>query len=235
MKYKPFLSEQKAFTTLNPIPDELPQHPYFMAVVGPSRSGKSVLTRTILKEVYYKAFDYIFLFSQSLDVNSDFEEFEDIIGYNTFDETEIIEILNDQKEIVKHAKKEKQMKHVPAVLIILDDVADNTSFCNSKVLRMLSYRGRHLSISVMVLSQKASSIPRGCRLNLSHEIMFKPVCGNEYDFVVKEAVPRQKRKQFFEQTEKIFDEPYSFIYFDNLCKSNKERIRIGFEKVMEFK
>lgn len=231
---KPFLSTQKSFTTLKPIPSTYPQAPFFMAIIGPSRSGKSVLTRTLLKEIYYNSFDYIFLFSQSLDVNSDFDEFEDIVGYNTFDENEIIEILNDQKDIVKMAKRENEMHNVPSVLIILDDVADNDKFCRSKVLRLLSYRGRHLNISVMVLSQKASSIPRGCRLNVSHEIVFKPINGSEYDFITSEAVPRAKRKRFFEKCEEIFSEPHTFIYFDNLCKSNKERIKIGFHEPMEF-
>lgn len=234
MRYKPFLSTQEGFTTLHPIPEDLPQHPFFMAIIGPSRSGKSCLARTLLKEVYYKVFDYIFLFSQSLDLNNDFEEFEKIVGYNSFDENEILDILNDQKTIVKQGKRDKSMKDVPGILLIFDDVADNQKFCNSKVLRMLAYRSRHQSVSCLVLSQKSSSIPRGCRLNLSHEIIFKPVSGDEMDFIVREAVPRQRRKQFFEKAEKIFEEPYTFIYFDNLCKSGKNRIKLGFDKVLQF-
>lgn len=234
MTLKPFLSTQKSFETLKPIPQEYPQAPFFLAIIGPSRSGKSVLTRSLLKEVYYEAFDYIFLFSQSLDVNSDFDEFETIVGTNSFDEGEIREILNDQKDIVKQCKKDKEIYKVPSILIILDDVADNDKFCKSKVLRLLSYRGRHLNISVMVLSQKASSIPRGCRLNVSHEIVFKPVNGDEFDFICKEAVPRLKRKRFFETCEDVFSKPYSFIYFDNLCKSNDERIKVGFYDTMKF-
>jgi len=232
MTLKPFLSKQEGFTTLKPIPPEYPQHPFYCCIIGPSRSGKSVLARSLLKEVYEPAFDYIFLFSQSLDVNNDFEEFPDIIGHNSFDQNEILEILTDQKEIVKAGKKDKSMKDIPAVLILLDDIADCSAFCNSKVLRMLAYRGRHLSISVMILSQKKSSIPRGCRLNCTHEMIYRCSNGSELDYVLNESVPRAKRKKFFEIMEDVYADPFSFIYFDHLCKDSKKRIKKGFHEVI---
>lgn len=233
MVLKPFLSTQKGFRTLQPIDKKYPQPPFMFGLVGPSRSGKSVLCRSLLKEVYAKAFDYIFLFSQSYDVNSDYDEFEKIQGTNSFDQEEIREIMNDQREIVKQAKRDNEMNVVPSVLIILDDVIDDPKFCRSSCLSTLAIRGRHTNISVMILAQKLSGIPRTVRLNMSHMCVFRSLSGNEVEFILNETTPRYLRKKMFEKQREIYAEPYTFLYFNNIATYQKDRIKIGFETPLD--
>jgi hypothetical protein len=213
-----------------PVHPDLPKPPFSMAVIGPSRSGKSNLIRNMFlrDDMMGKTFDpdNIFIFCQSIELNDDFKDFETNYKFDHWDEHMVNRIYKDAKDIIKRYGKAR----LPHILIIADDCFDDPNFTHSKILPLLFMRGRHLNISLVLSGQKFSSIPRGARLNITDLICFRPYSENEFDFILNESVARMNKRKAIQIMKEIYLEPYSFIYFDFLNKDSTRRVRVGFDK-----
>lgn len=208
---------------------DLPQPPFSMSIIGPSRSGKSNLIKNLLlrKELLAKVWKpkNIFIFCQSIHLNDDYELFdEEVHKYDKWDEDVVQAIYDESSNIIKTFGK----KRLPPILIICDDCFDDAKFTRSKALQTLFFRGRHLNISLIMSGQKYSSLPRGCRLNTTDLICFRPYNENELDFIIDETCSKRKKREREEKLNEIYKIPYSFIYYDFLNKEPSRRIRIGF-------
>ena len=215
---------------------DLAEPPFFMAFIGPSRSGKSNCVRNLLlrPDLYKNVFEYIFIFCPSIDLNGDFDELNtttktEVKKINHFNENMISEIMKQQKDIIKQHGKNK----APHVLLLLDDVFDDDKFTRSRVLKTLACRGRHMLISVIVSGQKLSLMGTACRNNLTHMVMFRPGNYSELDFWVEENVEKRKRKEFSEKFKKIWAEKYKFIFVDYLNPDLTKRFRKGFSEPID--
>ena len=242
------LSNNKNKKKRKPIHSDLPQIPLSLAVVGPSRCGKSNLVRNILMNPnYYKnMFDYIFIFCQSIEFNGDYDDiksksYEELENYNPnskkkhklvvnkydhFDQEIIAQILEEQANIIRQYGQ----KRSPEILMLYDDVIDDPSFLNSNLLKSISTRGRHMNISVIISSQKLSLINTTIRANLTSIILFCPATMSEVDFFIEANVSKSQRKQFMECCKKVWETPYQFIMIDYLNRNLERRFRHGFSK-----
>jgi hypothetical protein len=216
---------------LNP---NLPKPPFSVAFVGPSRSGKSncirnhLLRKDMLKNVFGK--NRIFIFCPSLDLNSDFDDIDTKYKFNSFAEAKVNEIVSKQEDIVKRYGQD----YAYDLLLVFDDVFDDPHFMRSRILPKLCMRGRHSKISVIFSGQRLKAIPRACRLNLTHLVMFRPTNLSEMDQLAEEYVNKDLRKHAVEKFKEVFREPYACIVFDNLSKDFDKRIRVNFHEPIVF-
>lgn len=221
-----------------------PKHPFVVSISASRGSGKSTLIRDLLKNVYYKTFDYIVILSPSLDVNHDYTDINnDYVKHPVKKEKEYIiklsdvsrfkeaiqEILTSQRDIIK----EKGKKNTPKVLIIADDVIDS-GILRDKFLDTVSHRGRHLEVSLFISTQKITSLSPIIRNNSDFFIVFKSNNYQELERFLIEFIPRKYKHSFEEELLKVFQIPYVFICINNQTKTLKDRIMIGFHTTLNF-
>jgi hypothetical protein len=212
---------------------DLPSPPFTMAFVGPSRSGKSNVIRNLLlrKNYYYNKFDYVFIFSPSIEFNGDFDEIKSnkkqkIVKFDAFDEGKISEIMNKQADVIR----QHGQKNAGHILVLLDDVFDDPAFTNSSLLKTLTMRGRHLLISLMMSGQKLTLMGRPVRNNLTHLVFFRPGNFKEMDFFIDENIPKSRKKDFEKAFKEVWAKKYNFVFIDYLNPDLSKRYREGFSK-----
>lgn len=209
--------------------NDLPKPPFCMALFAPSRGGKSTLIQHLFtkKHLLKKTFrdQDMFIFCPSLEFNDDFKDFETPNKFGDFDTSLMGEIVNEQKLVIDTYGK----KRAPHILMIFDDCFDDPRFQNNPLLKMLAFRGRHMKLSIIVSGQKASSCPRGVRLNLTHLCWFQPSNMSELDFIAEEFTEKKRRQEVIGKFKEVWrDSPYQFMFFDLLNKDPTRKIRIGF-------
>lgn len=231
--------------------------PPFVITISASRgSGKSTLIRRMLDENLQKQFHYIVFVSPTLDLNDDYKSIDK--GYclklpkppkppsgvplggrpppeqivrisNTVDfDRAIKEIMATQTDIVKEHGKKK----TPQVLIIADDVIDSKILRFGGNLDKIAERGRHMNISLIISTQRITSVSRSIRLNSDFFIVFRPWNYTEVERWLSEFIPRKKRAMFEEWLNSVFTEPYMFLVVNNRTKSIDERFYVGFDTLV---
>lgn len=157
-------------------PNDLPEN-FFMLIASKRRSGKTHLTRHILKPIK-KRFVKAYLFSETAHLQSPdpYDYIPEENRFTSFDEEAINGILKSQNLIKQQNKKLKKSLQVPhPVLIILDDVIADNAVRKSLSLKSLATQGRHSDVSVICLSQTISArsgFPAVIRQNVDIFICF---------------------------------------------------------------
>jgi hypothetical protein len=211
------------------INDTIPRHPFRMLNSGASGSGKSMLVLNLLKRRNFMEgfFDEIFLFSPTargdqiqilLDLDSD--HICDDLTDSGIEQLDYI--FNKQNELIETNGYLK----APKVLIIFDDVISSPRFMNSNVFKRCFIQGRHISLSVIVNTQKYHAIPRTMRLNCT-DICFFPSSQSEVARIAEEYTPPSKTvKQFTSLIDYATSEPYNFLYINTRAR-RKYRKNLG--------
>jgi hypothetical protein len=185
--------------------------PFSMIVVSKRNSGKSYLTKHLLKTfmIDNKLFDYIVLFSSTAHLSKDFDCLPKKSIQEEFSTAKVNKILDFQK-VSKESKNPKQC------LIILDDTIGakiDPSFKTN--LDILFSRGRHYNISIIFISQYIKNyISTTIRNNIDY-LLFSinnyNVIKIIYDLVVYEGNIKEFIKFVGEKTKN-----YTFIIYNNL-------------------
>lgn len=173
-------------------------------------SGKSVLIKDIM---YYKRHLAGIAFSGSESGNNFFGSFMPAVFiYDEFDQDALQRLVDRQKKLKKEDKADP-------VFVILDDCAFDTKFMNSRLLRFLSFNGRHYNIMLILSSQWALTLPPSMRGNV------------DYVFILRDNLYRERLyKSFFtfisslDTFNKIMDvctDDYGCLVLDN-SGSNSE-------------
>ncbi len=217
---------------------DLPQLPFFMAIIGPSRSGKTNTIRNLFlrKDLYYKKFEYIFIFCPTFDLSGDFDEMVDneftkVRKVKNFDEAMISEIVRQQEILIKSVGKRRS----PDILILLDDCFDDEKFSRSNILKRLAFRGRHAKISTILSGQKLSAMSTSCRNNLTNMLFFKPGNMSELQFFVDENCEKDKKKETAREFKEVWKKIYKFIVIDYITQDVNRRFREGFSNPLDIK
>jgi len=174
-------------------PDEiLPEH-FFCIFYGIRRSGKTVMLRYLLSELGDRLDNHkAYLFSSTAEISPEQYDFlPDKAKFPNISELEfdLGEIVGKQKAAIKLFHEEKEPEPDP-ILIILDDCVSENIVRHSPSLNTLAVSGRHIKISVVILSQVVSgsgSVP--------------PIIRTQADTVFVVANPRSEveRKLLAEQ------------------------------------
>ena len=132
-----------------------------IAWIGKRHSGKSQLLRYMLIQSKH-LFSKIFVICPTESVNrfySDLIPKENI--FDTYTE-EWVESLIKKMSDINAGKSSKEKKHI---LLILDDCCSDNNFHQSKSLKKIFTRGRHIGIGLMITAQYPYHMPLICRTN----------------------------------------------------------------------
>jgi hypothetical protein len=207
--------------------------PMRLLIVGKSGDGKSgFLGNLLLRDEFYKKDflgDNIFIFSGSVNGDKklntmitelDIPETNVFSGYSEEELDAVYEHLQEQfNENVDEKITDKTQLNS---LIIMDDLAYNNSFKDSgknDMVRKVYMNGRKYNISIIILSQKYTSVSTSVRENITGLILGKS-SNKQLDVVATDhnyLRGKNSTKTFIDMVHKTTDTPYSkfIINFSN--------------------
>ena len=206
----------------------LPRFPFSLMLSGRSGSGKTNCLINLLtnKHMYAGYFHYIIVFSPTAGPYDDsYAELklppENFIG--DFDKTFLDNLIESRKTLIKDKGIEWVAKN-SRVLIILDDVIADRAFLESpEALKMFALL-RHYLVSVAVMMQSYTKLPRALRLNCNGVIVF-PCLASERKILIDEVAPSNVTKKVFGKVLDYCTEgQYDFLFINNHAAPDK-RIR----------
>jgi hypothetical protein len=127
-------------------------------------SGKSQLLRYLVT-CSKNRFSKIFVICPTESVNHFYSDL--VPASNIFPQykEEWVESLISKMTEINSGKNDKEAKHI---LLILDDCCSDSNFHQSKTLKKLATRGRHIKIAVMITCQYIYQIPPVIRNNCDY-------------------------------------------------------------------
>jgi len=224
--------------------DHVAKLPLRQIFSSPSHSGKTTILSSYITDIYRGCFERIYIFSPSIELDSTWIPAKEYISknikkskdepeffYDEWNSEALAEILETQKKIIEHQKKDKDTKRLFSICVIIDDFADNCQICRSnKSLMELFVRGRHSQISVIVSSQKYALLSPTLRCNQSQLIVFKIRNAQDLEMIIGELSALIDKKTMMEIYKKATDEQYSFLYVDLTAKDLNNMFMVKFEK-----
>lgn len=169
------LREVKSNDKCNTIKEWMPGYkgkPFLMCVLGPVRSGKSVLINNLIYNEnfgYCDMFEKVIIFSPTVEIDDSMRfinQDEDIIKFTGEDLENMDDILKSIIEEQKDTDKDDR-EHI---LIIIDDLIEKLK---SKTLSNLCSRYRHYKISLILTSQYYKSFSPIIRSNAGYWVLYK--------------------------------------------------------------
>ena len=127
--------------------------------------------------------------------------------------------------------KDRKMKKIYNIAIIIDDFLDNQKFLRrTPDLDMLFLRGRHYYISTFISIQKYKGVSQVIRLNINDMYLFKLRNYADLEAFLEEFAALADKKT----VEKIYrmatDEPYGFLYVKLGSKSINDMFYASLKK-----
>ena len=208
--------------------DVVPKLPFKSIICAPSNSGKTVLITNLIEHVYKDCFERVYIISPSISVDDSWRstkkyldnsitvgENEPSLYQETFNEATVNSIMDTQKKLTDHIKKNKDSNRLYSILIVLDDVADDTSQRNSKALKSLFVNGRHRHINIILSSQKGSLLNPVARVHADSIYVFKLRNYQDLEMLLIEfSALVNDKKEMLEIYRKATEKPYSFLYIN---------------------
>jgi hypothetical protein len=197
------------------IPDPLLQPPFTLAMVAPTKSGKSTIIANMLKNCLMgysdNVFSEIYYISPTIAFDKTLKSiFDDEEIIKITDEDDLIHLDSILSELIK-SQKEKDEDERENILIILDDCLDYLK--KSKKLDSLPSYSRHFKISIILTCQVYNLIGVKFRKNVSGLIIGRIF--NQKDIMNIEEEIGCNFLDFKDNYEKATNDPFSFLFVDN--------------------
>lgn len=226
IKVPPKPPSSKNLKGMEPIHPNLPQIPFYVGIIGPRHSGKSVLLFNLLgqdKGMYGHAFkkNNIIFFSPTKDKDDTLKslKLKWVYGPPT-DPALIVNYLQDQQKAHLDADNET------GILLAFDDITQIRSAWGP--LETLSYSGRHDHIHVIYVAHKMSSILRGVRTQTQQWLIYKPHEESERQWIMEMFARKRTWKVWEVALTRTWKIDYNFVYIDFECKEMDRIYRSGF-------
>jgi ABC-type cobalamin/Fe3+-siderophores transport system ATPase subunit len=202
----------------------VPQLPMRSVILGPSGSGKTILLQNMILDIYKNCFSRIYIFSPSIDVDATWspvkkyieEEMkvqhtqEEPIYFDHYDPESLHKIIDVQHKVIDYMKN-KNIKKLYSILVVVDDFADDPSFSrHSKILHALYTRGRHNSISTITATQKFAAIAPIIRVNATELYIYRLRNYKDLETFIDEVSAVADKKTLMQIYSLATSEPYSF-------------------------
>ena len=108
--------------------------------------------------------------------------------------------------------KAKDVKVLPGILIVLDDIADNPEIARREVLlHQLFFRGRHQKISTIISTQEYRALAPQIRSQALSFFVFRLRSQQELDALLDEVSALGGRKTVESFYREATKKPYSFL------------------------
>ena len=163
---------------------------------------------------------------EELKVDPDKEQW----AWDRYDPGALQEIIDTQRQVIA-AAKEKKLRRMFNVLIVVDDFADNPQFSRREaLLHSLFTRGRHAFISTIVATQKFRAISPIVRVNATALVVFRLRSEQELLAIVEEISAVYPKDTVISLIRKATEQQYSFLYVDLAAKRPDQMFWLRFEK-----
>ena len=215
-------------------------------ILAPSGGGKGVLLQNLIMDVYRGCFERVFIFSPSIDVDSAWAPVkkhlledrkmgaEDKLFFDEYGSEALQKIIETQRQVVEHQKKEGHKK-LFQVLIVVDDFADDPAFSRqSKLLHSLFTRGRHKQISTIVATQKCNAVSPIVRVNATELYVFRLRSSQDLNTVIEENSALVDKATLMKVYRLATAEPFSFLFINLQEKTLDQMFMIRFAKRFRF-
>ena len=218
-----------------------------MVVAGPSGCGKTMLIVSMITDLYRKrdnhsVFKRVFVFSPSVNVDPAWLPVKTFVkdhlevpeseqwAFDHYDPLAMHRVIDEQRAIIA-AAKEKKVKKLFNILLVVDDFADDPRFTRrDQLLHSLFTRGRHAFISTIVATQKFRALSPIIRVNATALVVFRLRSEQELLAIVEEISAVYDKTVVISLIRRATEEPYSFLYADLAAKSPDLMFWLRFEK-----
>ena len=120
--------------------------------------------------------------------------------------------IRDRQKLIDGLKT-KDVKVLPGILIVLDDIADNPDIARREVLlHQLFFRGRHTKISTVISTQKYKALAPQIRSQALSFFVFRLRSQQELAALLDEVSALGGRKTVEAFYREATRKPYSFLY-----------------------
>ena len=211
-------------------------------ILGPSKSGKSVLWQSMILDGYMDCFSRIFIFTPSGLVDDSLKPIKEYITkklkhdekkegpyiFEDLDPKQIQAILKKQEKIhdmlknkVYTDKEFKGKKWLPQILIVISDHADNPRAVHRAggILETLFVRSRHFGVSCWCDSQALKLLSPSVRLNLAGMAIFRLRSMHDLSsFLDEYSALGVDKKLLLEIYRAATREQFSFLYVNMLAR-----------------
>ena len=216
----------------------IPKYPCSHLLVGKSGSGKTTLLYRLLtdKQFYGGYFKHILYFSPTGNVDDIVKKLrlkkDDI--YEDFTEDDVQRVIDFMDNKIKKEGLTR-VAQTHRVAIVFDDIISRPRFLRSKQMLRLVSACRHSLISVFLLTQSFTKIPRALRLNANAIYLF-PSSNSEVKILVDEfCPPNYSEKNFRKLVKHATSKPYDFLFINNFCKDYHEKYRKNLDTILLIK
>jgi DNA replication protein DnaC len=207
----------------------VPELPMRAVTYGPSGSGKTILLVQLILDVYRDAFERIYIWSPSIDLDHAWDPVKKYVKqnlkvdtkkekcfFNTYDPTELREVMDRQAKIAEYQKNNgKNGSRCFGVLIIVDDMADEPRFTRqSKLLHELYIRSRHSFISTITSVQKATTLHPLIRTQATATFTFRLRSMQDLDTWLCENSAVHDKKTLMKIYQAATDPRFGFLYMN---------------------
>jgi hypothetical protein len=140
------------------------------------------------------------------------------------------QLFEKQMECMRTVRKRQRSgfskQRCPNTLLILDDILDAGLIQFHGIVDTLAARGRHCNMSVIIASQRITSISIVIRDNSDYFLIFAPFTLDELEKYIEKFVSRKKRGEFIAAILEVFEVPHDFILLDKHERSRKHKFKI---------
>ena len=223
------------------------QLPLRSIILAPSGGGKGVLLQNMILDIYRGCWERVYIFSPSINIDSAWlpvkkylmEErnmgAEDKLFFDEYDPEALEGIIDTQRQVVQHQKKEGHRK-LFQVLIVVDDHADDPAFSRqSKLLHSLFTRGRHSQISTIVATQKYNAVSPIIRVNATELYVFRLRSIQDLSTVIDENSALLDKATLMKIYRMATEEPFSFLFVNLQEKELSSMFMVRFDRRFRFR
>ncbi|CAB3977551.1 Hypothetical predicted protein [Paramuricea clavata] len=177
-----------------------------MLIVGMTGSGKTKFLLDMLETGYNRVFDYIIIVCPTIEWNTTY------INWSHLSDHGVIEIPCSQEMIDHVLKAVSTIFRETNNLIIVDDCAASQAVKKrfSKLVR-LAFSARHYNLSVIVLTQKLSSVAKPFRENISRLVTFYNPSRKDMKVITDDYLIGVPQEKIEEMTKILRDEKFTAL------------------------
>ncbi len=154
--------------------------------------------------------------------------------FDSYSQEDLIKILNEQQAVIDLLKTFGKPKHLAnRMLIVFDDLVGSSLFSAKKgdPFVMLNTRHRHLSCSMLMVTQAYKEIPKTVRTQFSSLVAFEICNEKELETIYEEFPMGMKRNDWMELYKYAVEGDHAFLYI-NLQKEKRLRCMKNFDQVL---
>jgi hypothetical protein len=198
-------------------------HAPIMVFVAKRGCGKSVLIADI---VSYLKVPSAIVISGTEEANGFYSKHvHSIYVYGSYDPAKIENIIKVQKKKGKIIQEKfgKKLSDFPelGVLIIMDDIAYDSSLMKDPSIKEIFFNGRHYNITLVMSLQYLVAMPPAYRTNVDFVFAGREVTKEHMDKLYKYFFGIYSKPADFRASFNKYTEDYCFMVLDRTCKSEK--------------